>query len=230
MAETITDPTCRNPYCRVPPTPGYADRGLCDACERRGRDALGDLPHEYARLLPLVREKPRGGLSTFGGKPGPSEPLNLHAEALCREIEYVIGQWEEIIRDRVRISPAATLDVRKACRTLGGFWPALIACPPVAVTYPDPDRTIGDQDGPAAIVAITALYRRAVAAVGQTPGIIELAGICPGEDCGRPALRHLDGDDGEPGRGAVWCDYCRRHWTWDDYARYVELVNLGALR
>lgn len=205
---------CRTDNCRTIPTDGYANRGLCAVCEAAGREALKALPQAHRDLLPLVGEKPATGIGATGGKFGPSVPINLAVDALVREIRYAVEQWEVILRDRARLGkPLKT--VPDGCKLLAAWWAAFLATPPWAVaTYPD--WRITTMDGPDAIVWLTSLHRRAVATIGQTVMVMEIPGICPA--CRHPSLRHRDSDD------IMWCDNCRTHWPWDEYAIHVDLL------
>lgn len=210
---------CRTDTCRTTPAPGYADRGLCDMCERRGMTALTELPRLWFDLGPLVREKPATGIGTTGGTFGPSVPLNLHADALVRDIGHVTALWAEIVRDRRGMSPHIGT-VRDRCLTLRTHWSVLISVRdwPVANQH---DHTFGavdayTLDGVDGIIDLTRLHARAVATVGQTAQMIDLPGIC--NVCQHPSLRHRDGDD------TMTCGWCHTVKPWVEYAIHVDIL------
>jgi hypothetical protein len=217
-------PTCRTPTCRSIPAPGYADRGLCGPCEHVGLDAIHSLADDHERLGPLMWEKPAAGVAATGGAFGPSDPVNVAVVDLVAEIEYTVALWEEITRDRARLSPVPgrRWQISRACTVLGNHYSALLATPPWPVV--DYTRTITTMDGPDAVVWLTRLHHRATARIGDTALTIELPGLCPAPDCGWPSLRHHDSAD------TMWCEHCRRRWPWNEYAAYVDLVTLGETR
>src|SRR5690242_11967583 len=109
-------PTCRNLTCRTLAHPGYADRGMGEACARTTLDAFRALPGAYARLVPRVRERPRRAVLTpLGGKPGPMVPLDVEMDSFLRKIEWTVALWEEVVRERAGRPDRPFRSVAEAC-------------------------------------------------------------------------------------------------------------------
>jgi hypothetical protein len=210
-----TDGMCRLPYCRITPSTGYADRGLCLAHEHRGITALDELPALYVRLLPMVREKTTAAVGGgAGGKFGPSVPLNVNVDALAREISWVTGTWAEIVRDRRSLFDKPNTTIKERCKTLVDHWSVFISIRGWTITTYD--RTITEADGVDGVVDLIRIHDRAVWTLGTEPGIVNVPGICP--QCTHPALRHRDGDD------LLWCGYCGNTMPWNTYGLHVDLL------
>lgn len=221
MNDVPPGPLCRAVDCRTTPTDDYAGRGLCEVCERRARNIVAGLPATFRQLLPLIRERRARGLTgvPVRGKPGPQILIDVDVEALAGEIKYVAVMWAETIRHRAGLSDHPRETVESASAILGAWWTAFISAPADGLTLYD--RTIIDQDGIDGVNTLAHLARRAHYVIGQNPGLILLPGLCPGEKCGRPDLRHIDGNV------TVWCGTCHRVWHWNEYASHVELVTVG---
>lgn len=212
--DTETTPICRHPTCRTTITPGYADRGLCAAHERRALTAIGDIPDLYPQLLPLIREKAATGIGTTGGKFGPSVPLNVGVDALVRNIGWTTATWAEIVRDRRGLSDRIGT-IKDRCHTLTAHWNVLMAIRdwPI-VTYEG--RTVTTVDGADGIIDLIRLHDHADRLIGQTAQIINIPGIC--STCGHPDLRHRDGEE------TLWCGHCWTVTAWNTYGLYVDIL------
>lgn len=215
---------CYTPACRTRPEPGYAPRGLCAFHEAEGLDAIEALPCDFADLQPLVWDKQRGGLGEIGGGAfGPSEPINYAADSLAREIAYTAVQWEAVVRERARLADMPEVaqptydDLNRAARTLAAHYSALLATP--ATDLLDYDGQPATACGADAVVALTALHRRARSMVGLTTKTTAEPGPCP--HCGHETLRHRDGSD------TVHCVTCRQSMTWNDYQDSISIVPLA---
>jgi hypothetical protein len=108
-------------------------------------------------------------------------------------------------------------ELAAATRTLSAHFSALVALGPT--DYIDYGRRPATADGPDAVVALTTLHRRAVAAVGLRERTTDLPGTC--HLCNWPSLKHRDGGND------VWCDHCRAVWPWDEYQDRVALLPVG---
>lgn len=208
------DNTCRYPNCRTTPAPGYADRGICGLHEQRGQAAIAALPVLTSRLGPLILEKPAPPVGATGGVFESSVPLNVHVEALVREIGWVTATWTEIVRDRQgRSDRIGTIADR--CKTLVNHWTVFVAVRdwPIVGYH---DRQPTNTDGVDGIVDLSRLHDRAEHAIGHTKLIRSVPGICP--RCGRPDLRHRDTED------TLWCGHCRNVMTWNTYALHTDLL------
>lgn len=213
-------PICRNPRCPTKPEYGYADRGLCRTCETTGRAAIEQLPKVYLGLLPLVwemRSPARHDTGRIAAVFGPSEPIDLDADALAGEIAWTAGQWEEIVRDRARLSTEAAGYPAASCELLAAHYAVLLAAPRWPITFYD--RGIGEWDGIDAVLALTSLHHRAETRIGEAAVTKQLPDLCP--DCGRAHLRQRDGSD------TVWCPECHTRWPWDAYADWSEAQLFG---
>lgn len=224
MTDIPSYPLCRTPNCRTRPEPGYADRGLCQYHETAGVDAIQALPDDWSDLQRLIAQKPDLGMSASGPAPfGPTVPLDLHADALAREIVYTVLLWEEVVRDRAGLSDVASdptpvfVQATRAAKTLAAHYSVLLALGPTDHESYERQETVAD--GVDAVVTLAALHRRARARIGVTSRVYALPGSCP--DCGWEALRHRDGGDD------VWCEHCRAVWPWDEYKDRVGLLVAG---
>ncbi len=225
MADTPSYPLCRTPACRTPHTPGYADRGLCPYHETAGLDAVEALHDDWTRLQPLIFDKADLGMSGAGPAPfGPTLPIDLGVDALAREIVYVAVLWEIAVRDRAGLSDSTGQDgmaggreLAAAARTLAAHYSVLLALGPTDhETY---DRREATCDGVDAVIALTALHRRARARIGVDSKTYTVGGDCP--VCGRAALRHRDGGED------VYCEHCDHVEAWGDYQDRVGLLPRG---
>lgn len=215
---------CRNPRCRTPVEPGYAPRGLCQPEETAGLEAIQALPGDYAALQPLVWDKPSGGIGTVGTPFGPTVPINLAADELANEIAYTAVVWEITVRERVRLSEApdqqAAAGYRDLCRAatiLAAHYSVLLALP--STDHVDYHERLAVADGVEAILALTALHRRARIHAGITSPTTTVPGLCG--ECDRPGLQHRDGAD------TVYCRYCHAEWDWATYRNHVAVVPFG---
>ena len=206
-----------------PPHEGICDP-ICHWCADVAAADISQLPRDWLDLKQDVAR--RYGLSEtkiarphfFG-----SEPLDLLVDELCSDIEWTLTVWEPPVREYARLGAEIVRAVRPghavqvAARVLSTHIRVLAGLP----------GTVGYADGLAAgpvlrtgregVERLRALHAHAAGRLGLRRGVFQLPGDCSG--CGgESTLRRFDGGD------TVWCDVCRRRWTYGDYCRYVNLT------
>lgn len=212
---------CRTPACRTRPEPGYAPRGLCGWCEARGVDAVNLAYRDWLDLQPLIWDKLAGGIGATGGEFGPTEPINLAADTLAREIAYTAVLWEIPVREAADLSDAPNQhdqpgggDTARASTILTAHYPVLINLRRHDhVAY---DRRPTTADGVDAIIAMTRLHQQARSMLAITDKQTTVPGMC--SVCNTETLRHKDGSND------VFCVTCKATWTWDEHQDAVAVV------
>jgi hypothetical protein len=204
-----------------PPHSGICEP-ICDWCADTAAADIAALPADYVDLKQDLER--RSGISeTKISRPNPTgvEPIDLFVDELCSDICWTLTVWEIPVREAARLAPQAAqvrpgVAVAAAAALLSTHIRVLAALAPT-VGYADglvagPVLRCG-RDG---IDALRALHRRARAHLGITAQVFRLPGDC--SRCNAWALRRKDGGDD------VWCDNCRRTWTYDDYCKYVNMT------
>jgi hypothetical protein len=216
--------------------PGLAEDGpLCDGDILASTRAVGLLVYDYAdlenRLVP--------SLGVWGdGQPAASDdhplPLNVPVIDLQREIWHVVTTWEEIVREREKLSDSVTRGVRAgwavqaAVQILQPRIRLLAAIPPVLLAdYPGLDEDerwhhagveLADVPGWRGVVDIRRLHDRARSLLGLTSAGPERIQLVPCRDCDTLALYRQSGDD------RVFCGACPAILSNDEFRRWVGLL------
>jgi hypothetical protein len=216
-----------------------ADLPLCDGCLTAGERAVPALVLDYRDLeqhLPL-------SLGVWGdGQPSTRDdhpvPLNLAVEACQREIWHVLTCWEEIVREREKLSDSVTRQVRAgwavqaAAQILTPRVRLLAAIGPVLLNgYPSLDEDelqrfegieYADVPGWRGVVDFTRLHNRARTLLGLTSPRAEKIELLPCRDCDARSLYRLPGDD------RVYCgnsdDNCTAIYSNEEFRRWAGLV------
>lgn len=218
--------------------PGEIESGwLCEGCLSAGERAVSALPFDYVSLEQLQIPS----LGVWGdGQPSAGDehpiPLNLSAEALQAEIHRVVTTWEEIVRDRDRLSASVNKGVRAGwavqaavqilqprIRHLAAIGPVeLVGYPALEDDEPRRFRTIEYQELPGwrGVLDFSRLHRRAQRVLGLTTPRHERVERVPCARCDLVSLYRVPGDD------RVWCgnDECRAIFSLDDFRRWAGLV------
>lgn len=209
-----------DPTTRLPADAGTA--ALCDPCLDRAAADIAALPADYVALdAQLVPGRGGEGQRVGGGPVEAEVPINLHIEALQREIFFALTGWERPVRWVERLPDRSTGRVRdgwavqRAARLLAPRVAILARLGPTSILVAGPVV----RDGVTGLAELRALHRRARVLVGDVRRPALLPGSCSG--CGAMALHRDNGSD------TVWCAVCHRRWTYDDYQRYVGLMLAG---
>jgi hypothetical protein len=227
MPELYPFHLCRTLGCRTPKEPGYADRELCQPHEVAGLEAIGRLPRDWSDLEPLIWDKgaARHDTGRIDSVFGPTEPIDIGADALARELVYTACVWEIAVRAQASLWDAPNQhamggyqDLARASRTLVAHYPVLLSID--RHEHMGYDRKPAVMDGVDAVISLTSLHRRAHNKVGFTRMTHEVPGGCG--NCGRETLRHKDPDGRE--QDDVFCALC--HWTcsWDVYVDVMQEI------
>lgn len=216
--------------------PALAEDGpLCEGDLLAGGRAVGALVLDYRDL---EQHLPRS-LGQWGdGQPAASDdhpvPINLQVEALQREIWWVLTTWEDIVREREKLSDSVTKQVRAGwavqaavqilqprVRLLAKIEPALLA------GYPgleDGERfhhagvELADVPGWRGVLDFGRLHNQARSLLGLTSPRPERVQLVPCRDCDTLALFRLPGDD------RVHCGSCPAIFTLEEFRRWVGLL------
>jgi hypothetical protein len=212
---------------------------LCEGCLLAAERAVPALVLDYRDLeqhLPL-------SLGQWGdGQPASRDdhpvPLNLAVEALQREIWHVLTTWEEVVRERERLSDSVTGQVRAgwavqaAAQILTPRVRLLAAVGPVLLNgYPNLDEDdlhrfegieYADVPGWRGVVDFRRLHDRARMLLGLTAPREEKIELLPCRDCDARSLYRLPGDD------RVYCgnsdDNCTAIYSNEEFRRWAGLV------
>jgi hypothetical protein len=192
-------------------------RGLCLACERHGRYAIGHLPHVYVDLAVQlgVSYPGQGGSGVRVVRIDPPVPLRLEIEAMMAKIKSTLEIWEWDVRYRAQLSTVPQKNVRaghvvqRAATTLVTHYSVLLALRLPASAL----------DGVDGVVTLTGLHHRASSLAGKTE-LWEWRELpCPGEPvsngCGAYKLGQWIGSN------KIECDNCRWWCTIDEYRVYA---------
>lgn len=220
------------------------DGPLCESCLLVGERSVSALVLDYRDL---EQHLPRS-LGQWGdGQPAASDehpvPINLAVEELQREIWWVLTTWEEVVRERERLSDSVTRQVRAGwavqaaaqilqprVRLLARIEPVLLA------DYPGLDEDerwrhagveLADVPGWRGVVDFGRLHRRAQSLLGLTSARPEICwGVsCKGCDYVNVLQRVQGSDDVVCGNPA-----CRLPYTAEEYARWVGILGAAARR
>jgi hypothetical protein len=173
------------------------------------------------------------------GQPGASDehrtPLNLAAEALQAEIHRVLTTWEDVVRERERLSDSVTSQVRAgwavqaAAQILRPRVRLLARIGPVTlVDYPEVDDdqahrlgslVYSEVPGWRGVLDFARLHRRAQHQLGLTAVRPETCDGVPCRSCDLKALFR------EPGEDSVRCGGCGDRYTAGQYRDWVKLVS-----
>jgi hypothetical protein len=214
-------------------------RGLCRACELHGAHILTQFPKVYAALAAeLGKDAGRSGLGGLPTRRAEAPvPLRLDIDALVREIVHDLTTWELPVREVARLSEVPERGVRfavavnRACKTLGDFYPALLALPMTA--YVPYGGGVAELDGPGAVVHLASLYYRAERRLGTQVAREPRHGPCP--NCWLDEIPH---PDGSKTTALVWTvgdpDIVCRNCGWtiriQDYTGYLMAFTPPASR
>lgn len=202
---------------------------ICDDCAEAAAADIRLLPLDY---FDLKRDcaRPAGFSDVKIARPNATgfPPIDLFVDELCADIAWTLQVWEPPVREVIRAAPEPTTRVRPgwavcvAARLLANHV-RVLANLPATVGYAD-GLAAGPvtRDGRHGLDCLRTLHRRSRARLGVNRRVFRLPGDCSG--CGRWTLRRADGGD------TVWCDACKRAWTYGDYQRYVNLTtaSMGA--
>jgi hypothetical protein len=217
--------------------PAPTDQPLCEGDLTVAQQATGALLLDYRDLeqhIPPI-------LGQWGdGQPGHSGeaaiPMQVHIEALQRDIFALTVAWAEVLADRYGLSD-------RPHRVRDGYavgWAVTILRPRVPmlarleavemVDYPQPDDAttryrnleLTAVPGWLGVLDLVRLHERARAALGLNGLTKQLPGYCPNKRCGRPGLLQDNGSD------TVRCGHCGTAMTRDDYESMPNLF--GARR
>jgi hypothetical protein len=215
---------------------------LCEGCLLAAERAVPALVLDYRDLEQHLPPS----LGVWGdGQPASRDdhpvPLNLAVEACQREIWWVLTTWEELVRERERLSDSVTRQVRAgwavqaAAQILTPRIRLLAAIGPVLLCgYPSLDEDelqryegieYADVPGWRGVVDFTRLHNRAQRLLGLTATRPE---ICQGIYCRECDLVNVLYR--EPGSDDVLCGSCRLRYSRADYLEWVGLLDAAARR
>jgi hypothetical protein len=223
--------------------PGLADDlPLCEPCLLAGERAVPALVLDYRDLEQHLPPS----LGVWGdGQPASRDdhpvPLNLAVEACQREIWWVLTCWEEVVRERERLSDSPAGQVRAgwavqaAAQILAPRVRLLAAIGPVLLNgYPSLDEDelqryegieYADVPGWRGVVDFRRLHDRAQRLLGLAAAHPEVCQgvVCKGCDYVNVLVR-------EPGSDDVVCGLCRLRYSRAEYLEWVGLLHADASR
>lgn len=208
--------TCRW-WDRDARAPAWTEGQLCHGCMIATRRDTRALVRDYADLAQLLPRKGAAG-ERISGSRETQTPLTLDVEAQQRAIHDLVTGWARILRQVEHLAPAPARGVRPgwavqhSVETIDRFWGRLAGLPAMVVTPAGPDGPL-EQTGAQAILAMSAMHRWAMAALGLTRLIYELPGECP--ECHKELFRRENGTE------TVYCAGCPASMTWDAYQEYA---------
>jgi hypothetical protein len=214
------------------------DLPICEACLLAGERAVPALVLDYRDLEQHLPPS----LGQWGdGQPASRDdhpvPLNLAVEACQREIWWVLTTWEEVVRERERLSDSVTRQVRAGwavqaaaqiltprIRLLARIGPVELAGYP-ALEEEEAHRFEGIEyaqvPGWRGVVDFRRLHDRARSLLGLTSAGPERVHV-PCRECEALTLYRLPGDD------RVYCgntdDQCTAIYLVDEFRRWAGLV------
>ena len=167
-------------------------------------------------------------------------PLNLAAESLQAEIHWVVTTWEEVVRDRERLSDSVTKHrrdgwaVQEAAKILRPRVRLLSLIGPITLaSYPEVDdehsarlggMTYADIPGWQGVLDFIELHRRAQRLLGLTRVEPERCEGVVCRECDMLALYRVPGED------RVLCGSCRLSYTAEEYKNWVGISAADAKR
>jgi hypothetical protein len=230
-------------YDRRTGKPGLTDDlPLCEPCLLAGERAVPALVLDYRDLEQHLPPS----LGVWGdGQPASRDdhpvPLNLAVEACQREIWWVLTCWEEVVRERERLSDSPAGQVRAgwavqaAAQILAPRVRLLAAIGPVLLNgYPSLDEDelqryegieYADVPGWRGVVDFRRLHDRAQRLLGLAAAHPEVCQgvVCKGCDYVNVLVR-------EPGSDDVVCGLCRLRYSRAEYLEWVGLLHADASR
>lgn len=226
--------------------PGWASGGpLCETELRVAERDTRLLVLDYVDLEQMIPRSLSQALDGQpAGNPGPPIPLALAPEALQAEIAHLLGVWETEVRAACNLSepaqhgpnlpwhttvskrpPPAKVRagalVQRAVTILAPRMPALARIDTAVVQPRGVEDEWQDVPGWQAVLALSDLHARARSLLGRTRRTRLLPGDC--SECGAADLRQDEPRFAEDPCD-VYCGACATTWTYDQYARYVELL------
>lgn len=206
---------------------------LCESDLLAGERAVPALVLDYRDLEQQI---PKAISVWTDGQPGVGKreaplPLRLDPVALQEEICWVLTAWEDVVRERERLSDRLGRvrpgwAVQAAAGILGSRVRLLAAVPDVEMaSYPNLDdetlRRVGTLEhapvpGWRGVLDMATLHRRARSALGITDLTHDLPGECP--NCDKKTLRRDNGSD------TVYCVSCDHRRPYGDYERYLRML------
>jgi hypothetical protein len=211
------------------------DLPVCEGCLLAGERAVPALVLDYRDLEQHLPPS----LGVWGdGQPASRDdhpvPLNLAVEACQREIWHVLTCWEEIVREREKLSDSVTRQVRAgwavqaAAQILTPRVRLLAAIGPVLLCgYPSLDEDelqryegieYADVPGWRGVVDFTRLHNRARTLLGLTSPQPERVQLVPCRDCDLLTLYRVPAED------TVRCGSCSAIFTLAEFRRWAGLV------
>lgn len=230
-----SDHRCERLHCRADHgQPALTPRTFCDGCTQAVKTALAELPELYVQLhAELAPGSGTGAPHVSGSREAPL-PLRTGHAALIDDIDFVLAQWEDQLRDHLEhsrpprspIAPARR-DRRRATLSgavtyLGVHLAPLLALDQVVIRrWVDDDhggrwaeRLASGADAGDELLQLTARARRALS---LTRLVHHLPAPCP--SCEQLSLQRESGDE------QVLCTYCRRTWSEAEYQRLVVVLS-----
>jgi hypothetical protein len=228
MTVCLADWRCRHyDHIQQQPADTNGDRPLCEGDLTYAGQAVAALILDYRDLeqhIPPI-------LGQWGdGQPGRSGeapiPINVHVEALQRDIWALSMAWAEVIADRYTLShrPTRCRDgyaVNWAVMVLRNRMGELARVEPIVMAdYPFPDEELTTRFGameltPVAgwqgVLDLARMHERARAVLGLNGLTKQLPGYCRDTRCGRPGLLQDNGSD------TVRCGHCGATMSRDDW-------------
>lgn len=211
---------------------------LCDPCISAGERAVGALVLDYRDLESHL--PPSLGVWGDGQPRGSGElrvPMRLAVEALQAEIHWLLTAWEQVVRERERLSDSVTRGVRAGWAVQAA---AQILQPRVRLLallgavefagYPSLDdsesyRWMGiehaEVPGWRGVLDLVRLHQRAFRLQGLSAAAPEpIDGVpCKNIECDEKDLYRELGNDG------VFCGSCGKRYTQEEYESWVRLVH-----
>ena len=192
--------------------------------EASGRDVAA-LPLDFrdlGRLAPAANGPGQRVTGTFA----PAVPIDLGADALQRDIAWLLGVWEPPVREAAGLPPAPELRIRpgrlvaRAAAVLSAKLSDFLA---LGDTWGYPDGLEAGcvaRSGLYGVASLRRLHSRAQWALGLTEPVTHVPGMC--SRCGSSALTRTTGSD------AVSCGHCGLWISDDEYRAYVGMETAKA--
>lgn len=201
--------------------------GLCRICGSRGRDAVTQLPTDYAELSMLLAPSRTGAGTPISGTRERPVPIRLGVEALMAEIDAEVSWWAESVLDSLgaadvawandvnRKRPGARVDY--GARILRYYWHELLTLPTqLHVVHDDGRHEYLERDGLDAADVILNLHQRVAALAGRTDRVTRLPAPCP--KCHTTALVRANGAEN------ITCRCCSAILRPDEYTALVSVL------
>lgn len=203
------------------PAPTEIPNTLCSHCHRRVTLAAGDLWSDYLALDRMVADPTLRPRTTSGvhSTPTPPIPIDIHADALAREIATEVHRAAEAISDRLHCNPPGSNSIGACIDLVEANVDVLLAVP--AITNVDSylggeTWTINTIDGPTLALRLVDLHRRARLTLAIDQGRDRLPLPCP--ICEDSTIGRWHGSTD------VDCRACGSIWTATEYRQMTDIL------